>query len=162
MLSAQSVLRLGSDDRGPELFGYVAKAEFAPNGDLVVLDEAAQEVRIFDRHGVFVEQFGGIGDGPLELRGATTFHLFPDGRIAVPLGEWGPIKIFERSEAGWEMVEMIDSVRAQSLCGLSDDRWYSASYAKASGTTIINEIGDNVQSFGSGYQHDEWYLRRAR
>ena len=160
ILSAKTVFRIGSDERGPELFGYVPKADFAPNGNLVVLDEDAQEIRIFDPQGRFVEQFGGLGDGPMELRRARDFHLFPDGRIAVPLGEYGDIKIFERSGAGWELSEIVDA-RSRSLCGMDDGRWFSAAYASADGSTIINELGDTVRSFGSGYRYDKWYIRRA-
>ena len=160
LLSATPLFRIGSEERGPELFGYVPKADFAPNGNLVVLDEDAQEIRIFDPQGRFVEQFGGVGDGPMELRRARDFHLFPDGRIAVPLGEYGAIKIFERSETRWELSEIVDA-RSRSLCGMDDGRWFSAAYASASGSTIINELGDSVRSFGSGYRYDKWYIRRA-
>ena len=160
LLSATPVFRVGSEERGPEQFAYVPKADLAPGGNLVVLDEDAQEIRIFDPQGRFVEQFGGIGDGPMELRGARDFHLFPDGRIAVPLGEFGPIKIFERSGTKWELSEIVDA-RSRSLCGMEDGRWFSAAYANADGTTIINELGDSVRSFGSGYRYDKWYIRRA-
>lgn len=160
LLSATTVVRIGSEERGPELFGYVPKADFAPNGNLVVLDEDAQEIRIFDPQGRFVEQFGGVGDGPMELRGARDFHMFPDGRIAVPLGEYGAIKIFERSETRWELSEIVDA-RSRSLCGMDDGRWFSAAYASRGGSTIINELGDSIRSFGSGYRYDKWYIRRA-
>lgn len=160
LLSATPVFRVGSEERGPEQFAYVPKADFAPDGNLVVLDEDAQEIRIFDSQGKFVEQFGGIGDGPMELRGARDFHLFPDGRIAVPLGEFGPIKIFERSGTRWELSEIVET-RSRSLCGMEDGRWFSAAYASADGTTIINELGDSVRSFGSGYRYDKWYIRQA-
>ena len=160
LLSATPLFRIGSEERGPELFGYVPKADFAPNGNLVVLDEDAQEIRIFDPQGRFVEQFGGVGDGPMELRRARDFHLFPDGSIAVPLGEYGAIKIFERSETRWELSEIVDA-RSRSLCGMDDGRWFSAAYPSASGSTIINELGDSVRSFGSGYRYDKWYIRRA-
>ena len=97
----------------------------------------------------------------MELRGANDFHLFPDGRIAVPLGEWGPIKVFERSETGWELSEIVRDGRSGSLCGMDDGRWFSAAYAGRGDSTIINELGDSVRSFGSGYRHDEWFIRRA-
>ena len=103
VLEAKPVLRLGSEEAGPELFGYIPKAAIDLDGNVVVLDEDAQEIRIFDPEGGFVESFGGRGDGPMELRQANDFHVLPDARIAVPLGgarpygSVGPIKIFERS-----------------------------------------------------------------
>lgn len=161
LLSATTVFRVGSERRGPELFGYIPKAELAANGNLVVLDETAQEVRIFDPDGNFIEQFGGMGEGPMELRGANDFHIFPDGRIAVPLGEWGPIKIFQRSRRRWELSEIIQPGRSSSLCGMRDGRWFSAAYASSGGTTIIKEFGDSIRSFGSGYKHEKWFIRRT-
>jgi len=107
-----------------------------------------------------LQRFGGVGDGPMELRGARDFHLFPDGRIAVPLGEAGSIKVFERSETGWTLDRIVDA-RSRSLCGMDDGSWFSAAYASRGGSTIINELGDSVRSFGSGYYYDRWYIRRA-
>ena len=66
-ISAQTTLRLGSDEEGPRMFGYISHADIGPDGNLVVLAGQAQEIRIFDPGGRFVESFGGLGDGPLEL-----------------------------------------------------------------------------------------------
>lgn len=67
----------------------LSKADFAPDGNLVVLDGAAQEVRIFDRYGEFVEQFGGAGK---RTPGAAWRH----GILASPRGvRWnrtGPLR----------------------------------------------------------------------
>lgn len=166
LLGATSVLRLGSERRGPALFGYVPKADIGPDGNIVVFDELAQEIRIFDPRGRFIDGFGGMGDGPLELRNAEDFHLFPDGRIAVPLGPFGPVKVFERRNERWTLIDQ-RRTSANDLCGLSDGRWFSAGYTRDE-ETIINEYGDPgsdsvdaARRFGRGYIHEHGFIRRA-
>ena len=160
LVEAVPVLRLGTDSRGPELFGYVPRAAIGSDGNIVVLDADAQEIRIFDSDGGFVERFGGWGDGPMELRGAIDFHLFPDGRIAVSLGRLGPIKIFQRSDRGWELLDIVDfrPTPANSLCGMSDGRLFSGGYQREY-ETILNEFDAGIRRFGRGYQHEHSLIR---
>ena len=163
LLNARTVLKLGSDQRGPELFGYVPKADIDAEGNIVVLDEAAQEVRIFDAGGNFVEQFGGRGDGPMELRRAHTMELLPDQRIAVPLGRTGPVKIFGRGPQGWELEQTISlkPTPGNDLCGFGDGRLFSSGYGPA-GDAIITELTEPIRTIGGyGYQHPHWFIRRA-
>lgn len=169
LVAATPALRLGSEQSAPELFGYVPKADIDVDGNIVVLDELAQEIRIFDPQGRFIDGFGGIGDGPLELRYAVDFQLFHDGRIAVPLGKFGTIKVFARVDRGWALVEQ-RTPPANDLCAMADGRWFSAGYA-ADEDKIINEyldadsVDDGVEtvgrSFGSGYVHEHRFIRRA-
>lgn len=157
LVAARSVLRLGSTHGGPTLFGRIAKADIDSDGNIVVLDADKQEIRVFDPNGDYVDRFGGRGSGLTELRGATEFHLFRDGRIAVPLGRTGPVKIFGRSEDGWELVDIIDlrPTPANSLCGMSDGRLFSAGYLRDH-DTIINEFGEvGIRSFGRGYRYEK-------
>ncbi len=166
LLGATAVLRLGSERRGPDLFGYVPKADIAANGNIVVLDEIDQEIRVFDSEGRFIDGFGGMGDGPLELRNAVDFHLFPDGRIAVPLGRFGPVKVFQRSDGRWTLIAQ-HPTSANDLCGMDDGGLFSAGYSRED-DTIINEYGSSVdapgevvRSFGVGYIHDHGFIRAA-
>ncbi len=167
LLAAEPVLRLGSEQPGPALFGYVPKAAINQDGHIVVLDEDAQEIRIFDSAGEFIESFGGRGEGPMELRQANDFDLLADGRIAIalgsasPVGGTGPIKVFERSETGWRLSEMKDfrPTPVDALCSMADGRLYSSGYVRED-DTIVNEIGDSVRSFGSGYVHHSSFIRR--
>ena len=170
LFAATPVLRLGSEQRGPELFGYVPKADIAADGNIVVLDELAQEIRVFDPQGRFIDGFGGMGDGPLELRYAVDFQLFRDGRIAVPLGKFGQIKVFARQDTGWALLEH-RTPPANDLCAMDDGRWFSAGYL-ADDDKIINEyldadslddegVEDSGRSFGSGYVHEHRFIRRA-
>ena len=137
-------------------------ADINSAGNVVLLDEDAQEVRIFDPRGNFVESFGGRGDGPMELRRAHTFKLLPDGRVAVPLGRTGPIKIFDRGPRGWELVETIDlrPTPASDLCAFSDGRLFATGY-QSEGNWSISGLTVPVSNFGSGYRHSHQIIRRA-
>ena len=162
LLAAKPVLWLGSDGNGPTAFGRITAAAVASDGNIVVLDADAQLIRVFDPNGEFLEGFGGWGDGPMELRRATEFHLFRDGRIAVALGKTGPVKIFRRSEDGWSLGDIIDlrPTPANSLCSMSDGRLFSAGYLRDD-DTILNEFSEGVRSFGQGYRHDHPFIRSA-
>lgn len=163
LIAARSVLRLGSAQRGPTQFGRIAKADVGASGDIFVLDADAQEIRVFDRHGSYVDGFGGWGRGPTHLRGATEFHLFPDGRVAVPLGRTGPIKIFRRSGGAWALFDTIDlrPTPSNSLCGMSDGRLFSGGYRRDE-DTVVNEFREiEPRSFGSGYDYEQPLIRRA-
>ncbi len=157
------MLRLGSNRAGPELFGYISMADIAPDGKVVVLDADAQEVRIFDLTGAFIGGFGGRGDGPMELRRATEFHLFPDGRIAVALGKMGPIKVFEQSGGEWRLAEILDlrPTPANSLCGMKDGRLFSAGYMRADDTILNEFVAAGNRSWGRGYRHEHSFIRMA-
>lgn len=162
LLAAEPVLRLGTNEIGPALFGLLTQADVGPDGNIVVLDADAQEIRVFAPDGRFVDGFGGWGDGPMELRGATEFHLFPDGRVAVSLGRMGPIKVFQRSGDSWVLLDILDMrpTPANSLCGMSDGRLFSGGYLRER-DAILNQIDERVRSFGRGYRHEHWLIRSA-
>lgn len=162
LLEAEPVLRLGSHQSGPTAFGRISAAKIASNGDIVVLDADAQEVRVFDAVGGYLDGFGGWGDGPTELRRASDFHVFRDGRIAVALGKTGPVKFFQRSGDRWMLTDVIDlkPTPAHSLCGMDDGRLFSAGYLRRD-DTILNELSEDVRSFGHGYKHTHPFIRSA-
>ena len=49
-----------------------------------MLDGQAQNIRVFDSAGAYVETLGRRGEGPGELDGAQSLALLPDGRVVVP------------------------------------------------------------------------------
>ena len=53
-----------------ELFDVSAAARQS-DGDFVVVDGGAREVRLYDRHGTFVRRLGGPGSGPGEFEKPT-------------------------------------------------------------------------------------------
>ena len=162
LLDARTELELGTGQLGPELFGYIPMADIDAAGNIVLLDEDAQEVRIFDSRGNFVESFGGRGDGPMELRRAHTLELLPGGRVAVPLGRTGPVKIFGRGRQGWELEEIIDlkPTPGNDLCAFGDGRLFATGYQRQ-GNRLVSDLSEPIRSLGFGYRHPHQIIRRA-
>lgn len=77
-------LSIGEVD-GPQeyLFGQVASIAVDDARNVHILDGQAQEVRIFDPEGSYVETLGGPGEGPGEFAMADAVAVLPDGRVAV-------------------------------------------------------------------------------
>lgn len=81
-------LRLGTlDEQGPELFGGIGGISLGPAGEIYVFDDQAAEIRIFSDAGTYRGRFGGRGEGPGELSGATGLVIDPDGILWVM--NWG-------------------------------------------------------------------------
>lgn len=77
-------LRIGSAANvGPDLFGEIRSFDVDAWGRVFVLDGSAQEVRVFDREGVFLRTVGGRGEGPGEFTLALSVDLSPAGEIWV-------------------------------------------------------------------------------
>lgn len=163
LLGAQTTMAIGSNEPGPELFGYIAEARVGPDGHLVVFDGdygGAQEVRVFGRDGAYVGGFGGEGDGPTELREASNFAFLPRGEIAVPLGMTGRVKVFGRTDDAWTLDEILETgVRITDICSLSDGRLFAASHDRRT-NIIISELVDPPRGFGVGYQYHDSFVQR--
>ncbi len=69
-VSDEPELVLGVFEGGPEaeLFSLVVGAKQRPDGTLFVIDNDADEVRVFDRDGRHITTLGRTGDGPEEFR----------------------------------------------------------------------------------------------
>ena len=89
-------LRIGSaTGDGPDLFANVRDFDVDAWGRVFVLDGQAQEVRIFDREGVFVRKVGRKGEGPGEFTIALAVDLSPEGEIWVLDPRGGRVSIFD-------------------------------------------------------------------
>ncbi len=77
-------LSIGEVD-GPEelLFGQIASIAVDDDHSVYVLDRQAQEVRIFDAGGSYIETLGRPGEGPGEFSIADAVAVLPDGRLTV-------------------------------------------------------------------------------
>lgn len=77
-------MRIGrADGEGPDLFGRIGALEVDGGGRLWVLDEQAQELRVFTAAGEYVRTVGRRGRGPGEFAQAIQVDLGPDGNIWV-------------------------------------------------------------------------------
>ncbi|MFW6198738.1 MAG: 6-bladed beta-propeller [Acidobacteriota bacterium] len=57
----------GSDAASPAEFGRVASVALAPDGRILVADQQADEIRVFEADGSFLEAWGRSGEGPGEF-----------------------------------------------------------------------------------------------
>jgi hypothetical protein len=77
-------LRIGVlDGDGPDAFGQIKGLLVVEDGQVVVLDADAQELRIFGPDGEYLRTMGRRGEGPGEFSSANGIMRAPDGRIWV-------------------------------------------------------------------------------
>ena len=163
LLEARTVMSLGGDnDGGPEMFAAIADVEVGPGGEVFVLDDQYQEVRVFDAGGQFVGKIGGIGDGPLEFRYANGLVLLPDGRLFV--SSRGPqAKVFVKLDGdGWVLDEVLElPIGVRGVCATGAGRVFVTGY-KRDDNTLVHELaphGGIARSFAPGYRSDHWLLQ---
>lgn len=81
------VRRIGSAaGEGPDLFGRILDVELGPDGEILVLDGQAEEIRVFDTSGTHLRTLGRPGEGPGELSRPAGIAL-DGGRVWVM--NWG-------------------------------------------------------------------------
>ncbi|GIW50954.1 MAG: hypothetical protein KatS3mg081_0309 [Gemmatimonadales bacterium] len=77
-------LRIGTaEGSGPELFGSIGALEVDRLGRIWVLEQQAQEIRVFDGQGRYVRTVGRKGGGPGEFRQVIGFAWGADGNLWV-------------------------------------------------------------------------------
>ena len=161
ILGARTVLNLGTDDEGPELFGAITDVEVDANGNLVVFDMSTQEIRFFDRDGRYLSGFGGIGDGPMEFRDATRLSLLRDGRVVVP--ETRRLKVFAPSEPGWSLDTLVSTpFSAMDICAGGRSHLFLSDYHRETDAAVHGvsfSEGDSVFSIRAPYNDDNWLVR---
>ncbi|MGQ0641338.1 MAG: 6-bladed beta-propeller [Gemmatimonadaceae bacterium] len=114
-LSRAPVLKLSGTETGDSLaFANVGHVRFLSNGGIVVGDNAANRLLLFDSTGAYLRSLGRQGDGPGEVRFVTSLNVLPgdslttfDGRLR-RLTIWHPQRGF---------------VRAIPVGGSSDESW---------------------------------------
>ena len=89
---------VGDDET--DIFGWVADAKFDADGNVVVLDRMARDVRVFDVAGRFLTEFGGNGDGPGEFRDPFGLAILSGGRIVVA-DRRGRLEVFAKKDGGY-------------------------------------------------------------
>ena len=77
-IAPEPLLRLGSEEEGPEQFGFVMQGVLLEDARIAVVEGITSEVRLFELTGQHVRTFGGAGDGPGEFRGPVLFEFRGD------------------------------------------------------------------------------------
>ena len=154
-----------SERSDPSVFGSLADVAVDTAGLVYVLDDQAQEVRVFDFLGRFVHGFGGYGDGPSELRHAIGIELLDDGRVLVASRDLR-VKVFEVSDDGWRAINTIESpVGPRAICSMGDGRVFVNGYSQNANALVhqlsLTEADSVPQAFGEGYRDGDWLVQMA-
>ncbi len=154
-----------SNQSDPAVFGSLADVAVDTAGLVYVLDEQAQEVRVFDFLGRFAHKFGGFGDGPSELRHAIGIELLDGGRILVASRDLR-VKVFAPSEQGWSATQTIETpVGPRAVCTMRDGRVFVNGYHQDANTLIhqlpLSGTDSVVPAFGEGYRDENWLVQMA-
>ncbi len=154
---ARPVAEIGSDKEGPELFGEIHDARVDGQGRLWVLDSQASAVRIFAGDGTYLDGFGSVGDGPLEMRN-TRGMLLLGGSRAVVFTARRQAKVFDRDPAGWRLDEVVTfPVTIEDSCSYADRHFLHGVVGRAEQSLIygMRKLDDTVLvRYGSGYKND--------
>ena len=158
---ARTTLAIGDNREGPTNFGRVRDVAVTPEGDVLVLDDDAQEVRVFDSAGRFVQRVGGLGDGPTEFRYANGIELFGDRRLIVSSRGSRQFKLFRETETGWDLDRIAElPLVATDMCAMDTGRLFLTGFTEDENLLVHEFVGEGVvSSFVEGYQAHHWFLR---
>lgn len=116
-LAIEPLLRIGMFDGPPEyIFGEVTGAIRLEDGSIVVADEQAYEVRMYDAEGIHVWTSGQEGEGPGEYGGLRLLRNCPGAEITV--FDWHLDRITELDADG--NVVAINSIGALGVLPYGD------------------------------------------
>ena len=109
VLKTEELWRRGGErDTDADLFGVITDVEFAPNGDVYVLDMQRHDVKVFSQGGRFLRSFGRSGEGPGEFRNPTRLMSLGGDRIAVLQSSPQKISIFSTAGEYVEELRVVD------------------------------------------------------
>lgn len=154
---ARTVAKIGSNAEGPELFGEIQDARVDERGRLWVLDGQASAVRIFAGDGTYLDGFGRVGDGPLEMRNTRGMLLLGANRVVVFTAR-RQAKVFDRDPAGWRLAESVGfPVTIEDNCSYPARQFLHGVVGRADQSLIygMRELGDTaIARYGIGYKSD--------
>ena len=160
LLDATPVTSVGTlDGIGPDLLGTVAGAASDADGNVYILDSAADEVLVFDAMGEFLHRVGGKGEGPEEFQHVEDLVRLPDGRLVV--GQWGAqAKVLQPGPDGYTFAGPLVQDRTTEALAIIDmcvlgDRLFVHSSNLALDALVIHEVstedGAVERSFADAY-----------
>lgn len=162
---ARTLYRLGVlSGEGPQVFGQIDDVALSQDDRLFVLDGHAQEVRIFSPTGQFVESFGGLGDGPEELRGAYGIAVEPTGDVLV-IGTGRQVKVFHPTGSGYRFREFRPLPLAGGMACITESgrAIVAGADTRTDRNVLLHEVpagaGEQVRSFGLGYLDSSPFIR---
>ncbi len=133
------------------VFGQIRHLEVDGDGNLYVLDRHANDIRVFNARGEFIDGVGGGGQGPGEFRGLRGVTLSGGGLMhAVDEGN-ARVSTFELTETGLEFRDSASlGFVPYDVCALGSIRFVLVGGGPATGELIhaLDEEGNVIRTFG--------------
>lgn len=162
LMAARTVMTLGREEEGPQLFGRIGDVAVDATGNVFVFDPLAMELRVFDSTGSYVSGVGGFGDGPLELRYNLfgVFELLDEGRVLVVNG--AVTKLFLETEGQWRLDKTVEAPGFVTDACVIGDRAFFAGW-RADDNTLVQtaSLATGAADAGlvPGYRHPDYLVR---
>ncbi len=118
------------------MVGYPADVCFGPSGEILVLDQSAAAVYAFNTGGAFLEQFGGVGEGPGEMGNPMSIEVI-EGYIMIRDAVKHGYLLFDSS---YELVEEVSHWPS----GSPTDMQYCGDSSFAARSTSLGNADDGL------------------
>lgn len=111
-MTRTETLRLGAmEGEGPELFSDILALALGPDGRIFVGNNGSASVRVFDRDGTFLAEYGGQGEGPSEIFMLNDLVVHGDTVVVTDWQRGGKVVLFTSDG------EFLDSWRVTQVDG---------------------------------------------
>ena len=143
----EEVYRIGSPSgEGWEQFGNVRKVAFDDAGQLYVFDWQTLHIHVVDASGGLRRTLGGRGDGPGEIRRASSFTVMPDGRVVVGDTGYLAYQIFDANGDYERRVRMTPGDRPTTLWEFTPDPAGNALFSAVGSQMLLLQYSDDLPS----------------
>jgi 6-bladed beta-propeller protein len=134
-------------------FGRIKAIGFLGSGDIVVVDEILNDLRLFTGRGTPIGRVGRAGPGPGEFRDPRSLAVDRAGRLYV--GDAIPhVQVFAPGPGGYQFERALPTTGdAQGICALGD--WLvvqSTSFTRPDVPHVVDSAGTERRAFGLLYR----------
>lgn len=151
---------IGVEDGSDELiFNRIDGVAITRAGNIVVMDAKANELRVFDRTGKFVERIGRAGGGPGEFRTPAAMVITPRDEILV-VDLRRRLSTFVKGPQGYRIAHTVAlPFGVQSMCYLGNELVVASRSEKDSAVVaVLDSTGAVKRRFGRLYQSSNSYV----